>query len=126
MVSTCNALNSSRTMQLLFAQVTGFCRMAETEVLGDWHDLLIPPSADLAVAFAENLILCPTAEAARSCIRRDPTGAVSFLLALEGVNRRIKKGAFQLATESPAHQTPFYLLACAVQEYIDSLHAQPA
>jgi hypothetical protein len=113
-------------MQGLFAQVTGFCQMAEAEVLGDWHDLITPPSADLALGFAEKLILCPTTEAARSCIRRDSTGAVSFLLALEGVNRRIKKGGFQLATESPEHQTPFYLLACAVQEYIDSLHAEPA
>ncbi len=113
-------------MQGFFAQVTGFCRLAEAEVLGDWHDLTIPPSADLALAFAEKLILCPTADAARCCIRRDPTGAVSFLLALEGVNRRIKKGVFQVNTESPAHQTPFYLLACAVQEYIDSLQGQPA
>ena len=113
-------------MQVLYAQVSGFCRMAEAEVLGDWHDLLTPPSANLALAFAEKLILCPTVEAAQSCIRRDPTGAVSFLLALEGVNRRIKKGTFDLAAQSPEHQTPFYLLACAVQEYIDSLHAEPA
>ena len=113
-------------IEAIFAQVTGFCRMAEIEVLQDWRDLAIAPSAPLALGFAEKLMLCPTYESVRSCIRRDVAGAVSFLLALEGINRRIKKGSFQLMTNSPEHQTPFYLLACAVREYMESLYVQPA
>jgi len=80
----------------------------------------LPRSAHLAGAFAERLILCPTTESAQACIRKDLPGALSFLLAAQGVQQRLAKGDCQFARESPEHQTVFYVLAGAVQDYLES------
>ena len=109
-----------------YTQLNHFDPMLREDLAEDLDDLApIPASADLALSFAEKLMLCPTPEAARTCIRRDMAGAVSFVLAMHGVLQRIEKRTFQLATQSPEHQTPFYVLASTVQEYLDSLQALP-
>jgi hypothetical protein len=69
-------------------------------------------------------MLCPTAQAVRTSIRRDLVGARSFLMAAEGVLRRIRGQIFQFARECPPHQTRFYLLACAVEEILNARYQE--
>jgi hypothetical protein len=101
--------------------------MVQEEVVTRLDDLTqVSTSAGNALSFAESLMLCPTAEAGRGCIRKDLGGALSFLLALEGVNERIQKSCFDFPAEWPEYQTRFYVLCCAVQQYLDSLRAKAA
>ena len=100
-------------------QLHEFCLLFQRELLCR-HELPAgDASAELASRFCETLILCPTSEAARSCIRRDLGGALSFLIAADGVLRRIRTQRFQFPTKCPIHQTKFYLLACAVEELVN-------
>ena len=106
-----------------YNQLSNFCKMLEQEHASGLNKAdRLPRSGRLAQGFTEKIILCPTAEAARACIRRDLPGALSFLLAAEGVQQRLTKGDCRFATESPEHQTTFYILAGAVQDYLESLH----
>jgi hypothetical protein len=120
-------LDEANSGRLFFEQVAEFCQMAQ-DVFLTKSDALTdgPTSGDAALAFAEVLLLCPTADAARSCIRKDLIGALSFVMALQGVKERIQRGSTRAPSESPQYQTKFYLLACAVQDYMDSLPAQAA
>jgi len=104
-----------------YTQLSHFDPMLREELSKDLDDSPIPASASIAQNFAEKLMLCPTAEAATTCVRQDVAGAVSFVLAMQGLLQRIEKRTFQLTIQSPEHQTPFYVLASAVQEYLDSL-----
>ena len=107
-----------------YTQLSHFDPMLREELSKNLDDSPITASANIALCFAEKLMLCPTAEAATTCVRQDVAGAVSFVLAMQGLLQRIEKRTFQLATQSPKHQTPFYLLASAVQEYLDCLQAR--
>jgi hypothetical protein len=110
-----------------FAQVTEFCQIVQEEFLARFDTLPeLPVSAGAAMAFTETLILCPTAEAARLCVRKDLIGAVSFVFVLQGLQQRIERGGAPFPSDPPEHQTRFYLLACMAQEYLDSLRAQAA
>jgi len=99
-------------------QLNEFCLMFQQEILHLEGTPGKTPSAEVALGFAENLILCPTAEAAHACIRRDLAGARSFLVAADGVLRRVRAQRFKIALEEPQYQTKFYLLACAVQDFL--------
>jgi len=99
-------------------QLNEFCLLFQREIIRQSDLQLNSTSAGLAHRFAETLILCPTPEAACACIRRDLTGARSFLIAAEGVLRRIRTQIFEFARECPACHTRFYLLACAVEEIL--------
>jgi hypothetical protein len=114
-------------MRAFYNQLAEFCQMVQEEVVTRLDDLTqVSTSASHALEFAESLILCPTAEAGRACIRSDVSGALSFLLALEGVNTRIQKRCFDFPADWPPHQTRYYVLCCSVQQYLDSLHAKAA
>jgi hypothetical protein len=105
-------------------QVTRFCPLVRQELLDRWeHVDQFPVCANSALVFAETLMLCPTIEAARACIRRDLSGALSFLFAVQGIQQRIERGSAKLPNQSVEFQTTFFLLACAVQDYIASLRA---
>jgi hypothetical protein len=120
-------MNDSVSLKAFYAQLGQFCRILQSEHLENLGDTTgLPRSAGIALAFSEKLILCPTADSARACIQKDLAGALSFLLAAQGVHQRIEKGDCRFAPESPEHQTTFYILAGAVQDYIDSLYAQVA
>ena len=109
-------------MHAFYNQVHDFCQMMQEEVARQWDAMPgREVSASTALAFSEKFLLCPTTESARSCIQHDFPGALSFVLALEGVNQRLQKGALQLSAEWPQYQTRFYILSCTVREYIDSL-----
>jgi hypothetical protein len=101
-------------------QLNEFCLHFQREILSNPIVSVSGPARQLAKRFGETLILCPTPEAARTSIRRDPEGARSFLIAAEGVLRRIRTQPFQFARECPRYQTRFYLLCCAVEEFVDS------
>jgi len=101
-------------------QLNEFCLLFQREILRQPNFSLSSVSAESAHRFAETVMLCPTARAARTSISRDLAGARSFLMAAEGVLRRIRARVFQFALESPAHQTRFYLLACAVEEILNA------
>src|SRR5258707_496425 len=62
-------------------QVNEFCLLFQREILRQPDFPLSGASAERAQLFAQTLILCPTPEAARTSIRRDLTGARSFLIA---------------------------------------------
>jgi hypothetical protein len=109
-----------------YTQLSHFDPMLREELSKNLDDSPIPASANIALSFAEKLMLCPTAEAATTCVQQDVAGAVSFVLAMQGLLQRIEKRRFQFATQSPKYQTPFYLLASAVQEYLDSLQTLSA
>jgi hypothetical protein len=99
-------------------QLNEFCLMFQEQILLLEKAPAKSPSADLALAFAESLILCPTGEAARVCIRRDLPGARSFLVAADSVLRRIRSQQFQFSLKEPQYQTRFYLLSCAIEEFL--------
>ena len=120
-------MNSSVSQTAFYDQWSRFCCMMECAHPTNFHHATgLPRSAGLAQAFTERLILCPTAESAQACIRKDLPGALSFLLAAQGVQQRLAKGDCHFAQESPEHQTVFYVLAGAVQDYLDSLQTQAA
>src|SRR5262245_11814174 len=108
------------SMNTFCVQLNEFCLMFQGEIL---RLQTIPgngPNANLALGFSETLMLCPTAEAARSCIRRDLAGARSFLVAADGVLRRLRTQRFEFAMEQPEHQTKFYLLSSAIDEFLQT------
>lgn len=108
------------------AQVMRFCGIVREELTGRWDELDdLPIAFASALAFAETLILCPTAESGRICIQKDIPGALSFLFAVQGIQQRIERGRAELPEKGPEHQTPFFLLAAAVQDYLSSV-ATPA
>ena len=97
-------------------QVTRFCPLVRQELLERWDQVdQFPVSAHGALVFAETLMLCPTQEAVRVCIRRDLCGAMSFLSRLRSYEFT---GDFLTTVEC---STTFFLLACAVQDYLGSL-----
>ena len=103
-------------------QVTRFCPLVRQELLDRWEQVdQFPVCANSALTFAETLMLCPTIEAARACIRRDLSGALSFLFAVQGIQQRIERGCAKLPSQNLEFQTTFFLLACAVQDYLASL-----
>jgi hypothetical protein len=111
---------------MFFSQLEEFCQIVQEEFLARFDQITdVPISARAAVGFTESLLLCPTVEAARSSVHKDLTGALSFVLAVQGIQQRIERGGFELPADPPEYQTRFYFLGCAVQEYLDSLPTQP-
>lgn len=103
-------------------QVTRFCPLVRQELLERWDQVdQFPVSAHSALMFAETLMLCPTPAAVRVCIRRDLCGALSFLFAVQGIQQRIERGSAKLPRQNVESSTTFFLLACAVQDYLGSL-----
>lgn len=86
----------------------------------------IPGSNARALSFAETLMLCPTREAAQIWIRRELPCALSFVLAIQGMQRQLQIGALKLPSEAPRYHTKFYLLAVTVREYLESLLLETA
>jgi hypothetical protein len=105
-------------------QLNEFCLHFQREILSNPNVAVSIPAAEHARRFGDTLILCPTPEAARTSIRRDLAGARSFLIAADGVLRRIRTQSFQFARECPQYQTRFYLLCCAVEEFVESNRQQ--
>ena|SRR5262249_34072521 len=105
-------------------QLNEFCLMFQEQILLLDKAPGKPPSAQLALDFCESLILCPTVEATRNCIRRDLAGARSFLIAADAVLRRIRSHRFKFSLEDPPYQTRFYVLACAIEEFLRARHEQ--
>jgi len=101
-------------------QLNEFCLMFQGEILRLQTIPASGPNANLAVGFSESLILCPTAEAARNCIRRDLAGARSFLVAADGVLRRLRTQRFEFPMDQPKHQTKFYLLSSGIDEFLQT------
>lgn len=101
-------------------QLNEFCLIFQEEILQMESTPRKSPTIDQAVTFLESLMLCPTIEAARMCIRRDVTGARSFLVAADGVLKRLRTQQFQFSMEEPQFQTKFYLLSCAIGEFVKS------
>lgn len=100
--------------------------MVQEEFLARFEEIKeIPTSSVRALAFTETLMLCPTQEAVRVCIRRELCAALSFVVAIQAMQHLLQVGKLKLPSESPDYQTPFYLLAAAVRDYLESLAAQP-
>ncbi len=112
---------------MFFAQIEEFCRLVQQEFVARFNEIAdISNSTNRALAFAESLMLCPTAEAAQVCIRREFSDSLSFVLAIHGMQRQLQLGTLKLPTDAPKFQTRFYLLAQTVREYLGCFHAQPA
>ena len=105
-------------------QLNEFCLIFQEQILLLEKAPGKSPSMELAVGFSESLILCPTVEAVRICIRRDLAGARSFLIAADTSLRRIRAGRFQLAIDNPQYQTKFYLLACTINDFLRTRRQQ--
>ncbi|HZR21053.1 MAG TPA: hypothetical protein VFE51_27465 [Verrucomicrobiae bacterium] len=113
--------------EMFFAQLEDFCRMVQQEFVARFNEVSeIPGSNARALSFAETLILCPTREAAQTWIHRELPAALSFVLAIQGMQRQLQIGALKLPTEVPRFQTKFYLLAVTVREYLESLQLETA
>jgi hypothetical protein len=120
-------LDNAASARMFFEQVAEFCEMAQDAFLARFDTMSdVPVSGGAAAAFAETLLLCPTTDAARSCIRKDLIGALSFVMAVQGVQQRIQQSNSQFPSDSPEYQTKFYLLASAVRDYMDSLRLEAA
>ena len=105
-------------------QLNEFCLIFQEQILLLEKAPGKSPSTELALGFSESLILCPTVEAVRVCIRRDLAGARSFLVAADAALKRIRAGRFQLAVDNPQHQTKFYLLAWAINDFLRTRRRQ--
>lgn len=113
--------------EMFFAQLEEFCRLVQREFLLRFNDVKeIPASTSHALAFAETLMLCPTQEAALLWIGRELPAALSFVLAIQTVQRRLQLGTLKLPSQAPKFQTRFYLLAVVVREHLQSAQTQPA
>ena len=104
-------------LNALCRQLNEFCLLFQKEILRTPGRAISAASPELARAFSESLILCPTIAAAETCIRRDLAGARSFLVVADGLLRHLRRRRFQFAKECPPYQTRYYLLACAVEEF---------
>src|SRR5258708_28333861 len=63
-----------------YTQLNHFDPMLREDLAKNLDDLApIPASANLALSFAEKLMLCPTPETARTCIRRDMAVVVFYI-----------------------------------------------
>jgi len=110
--------------EVFFTQLAEFCRLVQEEFLASYNEIKeIPTSSPRALAFTETLILCPTEAAARVSIRRELAAALSFVMAIQAMQRLLQIGKLTLPSERPEFQTPYYILACAVREYLESLTA---
>jgi hypothetical protein len=110
--------------EMFFSQLAEFCRLVQEEFLANFSDIKeIPTSSIRAMAFTETLILCPTQESVCASIRRELPAALSFVMAIQAMQRLLQIGKFNLPSEKPEYQTPFYLLASAVREYLESVPA---
>lgn len=112
--------NSPTALNKFCTQLNEFCLLFQQEILRLESTPGRPPSAQRARAFAESLILCPTPEATRVCIRRDMAGARSFLVVADAVLKEIRSRNCQFALQEPEYQTKFYLLACAIDEFLQT------
>lgn len=107
------------TDEKFFAQLEEFCRLVQQEFLARFDEIgNITNSTARALEFTETLMLCPTREAARLSIQRELQAALSFVLAVQRMQRQLQMGTFQLPKEAPEYQTHFYLLASTLQEFL--------
>jgi hypothetical protein len=112
--------------EMFFTQLEEFCRLVQQEFLARFNEVSeISTSTAPALAFTETLMLCPTQESARVWIRRELPAALSFVLAIQGMQRQLQLGNLKLPAEPPEYQTRFYLLASTVREYLESVQHQP-
>jgi hypothetical protein len=107
---------------MFFSQLEQFCRMVQQELVARFSEVKeVSNSSTNALAFAETLILCPTQESTRASIRRELPSALSFVLAMQDLQKHIKTRAFALPPEVPEYHTCYYLLASTVQEYLEMI-----
>jgi hypothetical protein len=69
-----------------------------------------------ALAFAEQLILCPTVAAALIQILQDRAGTLAFLTAAMLLVDEYESGGVKLSGRTPKGRTPFYVLAATVYD----------
>jgi hypothetical protein len=77
-----------------------------------------------ALSFAESLLLCPTEDAAIKQMRQGPKEARTFLqvaMIVDDVRPNIE---IAIAEPNLTTTTPFFVLACGVQEYLQWLKSQ--
>jgi hypothetical protein len=118
------AMTDSTALNHFCIQLNEFCLIFQEQILLLKTAPGKSPSIALALAFSESLILCPTLEAVRLCIRRDLPGARSFLMASDAALRRIRSGRFQLDVNNPQFQTKFYLLGCGINDFLRTRRQQ--
>jgi hypothetical protein len=120
------AAHSSAIEEKFLAQLEEFCRLVQQEFLARFDEVKeISNSTSTALGFAETLMLCPTQSSTQACIRRELEGALSFVLALQAVQRKLQAQSYSLSAEVPEYQTCYYLLASTVQEYLEHVREQP-
>jgi len=111
--------------EMFFGQLEEFCRLVQQEFLARFNEVKeVSNSTSKALSFAETLILCPTQEATRESIRRELEQALSFVLAIQALQRHLQASEFALPSEAPEYQTCYYLLASTVQEYLERMGPQ--
>jgi len=115
-------VSQTATDEVFFGQLADFCRLVQEEFLARFNEMKeIPTSCARALSFTETLMLCPTPEAARVCIGRELPSALSFVVAIQAMQQGLQVGEFRLPSEAPPEfQTPFYLLACAVRDFLEA------
>jgi len=110
---------------MFFGQLEEFCRLVQQEFLARFNEVKeVSNSTSKALSFAETLILCPTQEATRESIRRELEQALSFVLAIQALQRHLQASEFALPSEAPEYQTCYYLLASTLQEYLERMRPQ--
>jgi hypothetical protein len=104
---------------MFFAQVEEFCRLVQREFLARFNDVEeIAGSVERALSFAETLMLCPTEEAVWVSIQRELNAALSFVVAIQALQRELEAGHVELPTEVPEHQTRFYLMSSSIRDFL--------
>ena len=81
-----------------------------------------PPSA--ALAFAEELSLCPTVDAAKAKMQKDPEATRAFLQFAMIVDDLLSTPGSAKRGIDLTNKTPFFVLASAVHEYLSKMQRQ--
>src|SRR5258707_6431218 len=84
-----------------YSQLSHFDPMLREELSKDLDDSPIPASASIAQNFAEKLMLCPTAEAATTCVRQDVAGARRFVFGNYGLLPKMVERNIYIADPFP-------------------------
>jgi len=105
---------------MFLSQLEQFCRLVQREFTARFDDVKeISNSTRTALSFAETLMLCPTEQAVRASIKRELPAALSFVLAIQNLQRQLQAQTYSLPAELPEYQTCYYLLASTVQEFLE-------
>jgi len=101
-----------------------FAELLQPVVAKDWQAASSKsPSHTISLSFAEDLLLCPSEDSARSCIEKDPAAARIFLISADRMDVAFAKLGLEFLSRRTDNDAPFFILGAAVKEYLEDVRA---